>query len=741
MAVRLGGDAADTLVGTGAADFMTGLLGNDILRLGDGIDAADGWFGNDTFFVGTGHAAIAGGQGTDTVNVAAGQWVISTYGAFGYVGLINLATGQIVVMDDVEQVNFGSVATRFIKGTNAADIINGLAGADYIHGGAGNDRITSNGGNDWVSGGRGADTISTGDGDDVVDESYGELARLPNTLERNIIDTGTGNDIVQLATGVSRTLQYQIQGGSGLDVVYAGDAGLRFAVSGTTTTMGTSYGGTINYATLVGVEQVVAADGTVYTLRGNAWSTTRNVITSGTGTVLAEDIRGGTGNDTLRGGGGVDRFYGGAGVDTVVLDGRAEFYAGSNYFGPDNLLRLYSQQGSDRTPFVSLARDIERITFTNGAGTADDKTYNLKFITTSAAGATSTGHDFIVMAPGAGLAASTVLLLNSGDDILTGQGALTRIDAGAGNDYVFWANASANTTYLGGAGDDTIFVARHQQQTTSTITIDGGIGHDNLSYAGFGASRINGGDGDDRLLGNLNSIMTGGNGNDAFELELVRQTGVAVGSINGGAGDDMVSLGVFSSDAIITKTSTGFTVFDKVFGLTYTVTSVEGLKFLDMAIDTRLAFTTYRGDSLVNERTGGAGIDLMHGGAGNDRLDGGTGNDSVSGDAGADTLRGGVGNDTLIGGTGNDVLTGGSGFDIFLFRQGDGHDRIVDFQEGAGLGDVIGLTLDPGATFEDVMTAATQVGNNVVISFGPNDSITLTDVLRSQLVADDFYFF
>jgi Ca2+-binding RTX toxin-like protein len=744
MVVRLGGDAADTLIGTSAADFMGGQLGNDTLRLGNGIDAAEGWFGNDTFFVGTGHSVISGGQGTDTVNVAAGQWVVTSGLAFGYVGVVNLATGQIVALHDVEQVNFGTAAIQFVNGNGAANTINGLAGADYIHGGAGNDRIGSGAGNDWVSGGRGADTISTSYGDDVVDESFGELGRYPSVKERNIIDTGAGNDVVQLANASNGLLEYQIQGGTGLDVVFAGDIGLRFTTSGATTTLGTKYysgAPLVNFATLAGVEQVIAADGTAFTLRGTTWSTTRNSITSGTGTVLAEDVRGGSGSDTLRGGGGVDRFFGGAGVDTVVLDGRAEFYAGSNYFAPDGLLRLYNMQGDDKTPFVSLARDIERITFTNGSGTADDKTYNLKMLTASAAGATSTGHDFIVLGYGTELAASTVFLLNNGDDIITGQGALTRIDGGAGNDIIDWHSASANTTYLGGIGDDTIIVSRHVQQTTSTILIDGGVGSDNLSYAGYGASRLNGGDGDDRLLGNLNSTMTGGNGNDAFVLELVRQTGVAVGSINGGSGDDMLQAGAFSTDVIVTQKGTGFTIFDKYTGLTYAVGSVEGLKFLDMPIDTRVAFATFRGDGLANNRTGGSGIDFMHGGLGNDRLDGGAGNDSLAGDGGADTLLGGTGNDTLAGGAGDDVLTGGSGFDIFLIHFGEGKDKVLDFQEGAGLGDVIGMFLDPLVTFEDVMSAATQVGNHVVINFGPNDTLTLNNVLLTQLAADDFYFF
>jgi VCBS repeat-containing protein len=69
---------------------------------------------------------------------------------------------------------------------------------------------------------------------------------------------------------------------------------------------------------------------------------------------------------------------------------------------------------------------------------------------------------------------------------------------------------------------------------------------------------------------------------------------------------------------------------------------------------------------------------------GDDSLSGGAGNDILFGQGGNDTLSGGAGNDLLAGGTGNDVLSGGSGADIFLFRSGEGNDRITDFNSSEG---------------------------------------------------------
>ena len=48
----------------------------------------------------------------------------------------------------------------------------------------------------------------------------------------------------------------------------------------------------------------------------------------------------------------------------------------------------------------------------------------------------------------------------------------------------------------------------------------------------------------------------------------------------------------------------------------------------------------------------------------------------------ANTLVGGAGNDILQGGAGNDVLSGGAGADTFIFRPGDGTDKITDFASG-----------------------------------------------------------
>ena len=83
---------------------------------------------------------------------------------------------------------------------------------------------------------------------------------------------------------------------------------------------------------------------------------------------------------------------------------------------------------------------------------------------------------------------------------------------------------------------------------------------------------------------------------------------------------------------------------------------------------------TASGDLLFGEQ----GTDVLRGGAGTDVLYGGAGIDTLSGGTENDLLRGEAGNDTLQGGAGNDLLEGGAGFDTYIYKTGDGNDRIED---------------------------------------------------------------
>jgi len=167
---------------------------------------------------------------------------------------------------------------------------------------------------------------------------------------------------------------------------------------------------------------------------------------------------------------------------------------------------------------------------------------------------------------------------------------------------------------------------------------------------------------------------------------------------------------------------------------------------------------TVRGNAFVNKlfglagadrMAGYAGADILRGGNGADQIWGGYGQDKLYGSWGRDTLYGGghgdqlfggghadalfgkSGNDLLDGGTGNDALTGGLGVDTFVFRAGDGDDRVLDFAD-----DVDRLRILDHGTRAEVLAAAHDVGSDVHFDFANGDSIVVLGITRAA-IADD----
>jgi len=131
---------------------------------------------------------------------------------------------------------------------------------------------------------------------------------------------------------------------------------------------------------------------------------------------------------------------------------------------------------------------------------------------------------------------------------------------------------------------------------------------------------------------------------------------------------------------------------------------------------------------------GQGGDDQIVGGKGNDRLHGGNGNDALLGGDGNDQLFGGAGNDLLFGGAGNDKLDGGEGNDIFLFRRGMGADTIEHLEAGDRI-DIRDFSLP---SFEALIAASAQHGNDVTIDLGHGDRVVLVGTRLSDLHAGQF---
>ncbi|MXN44282.1 hypothetical protein GR138_03710 [Shinella kummerowiae] len=770
MAIKFGTVGKDTLKDTKLGDYYLGLLGDDTFTGSTGPDYFSGGFGNDTFRIGSGFTSVNGGEGQDKVVVSAGPWAIGLPTYYDESTLIiNLSTGQIVSLRDIEVVQVGSATYTFRYGSDTANTINGGSGIDFIKGLDGNDTIKSGAGNDVISSGEGGDRVDTGAGDDIIDDSFEMiggftiLSSYRNTRQVNDFSLGEGNDKLFLHLHVYHAYEsnteywnaydyYKVDGGSGADVLYITEnmwGGSEWSIANGKEIWAISDSGLKSrWAEFTGIEQIVDLDrDIVWTKATNSYARqTKNL----TGTVLSEKIVGTTGNDTLNGKGGFDYFTGGAGTDTVVLSGPSSLYTNNMAF-EESLVRTkngFTGARLDNTldkSAVVIAADVEKIKFLGGLGSSDDTVYNFAILKNNALATRGTStHDFYVVTENASGLVPQTLSLKAGHDHVLGEGTIKLVDGGDGNDIIEWRDLTGPAVIRGGKGNDEITISGFDE--TPFATVEGGDGDDVLYV--MGAGTIHGGNGDDWIGFFDGTKATGGAGNDTFSAEVFTDGS----SVDGGTGADAVTIEGTVTDYRLMKTATGYELTHKEYGGKLSMKSIEAIEFGDAAFNLALSspFSNYNGGANDDKKFGGTTLDLMNGGAGNDNLFGMAGNDVLSGDAGNDTLNGGDGDDVLAGGTGNDTLRGGAGFDTFVFFGYDpnavGVDRIKDFKAGKGLGDVIALRQDNPEfdSFHDIMKATVQSGKNVVITLngGGYDlgTIILENVTKASLVADDFMF-
>ncbi len=256
--------------------------------------------------------------------------------------------------------------------------------------------------------------------------------------------------------------------------------------------------------------------------------------------------------------------------------------------------------------------------------------------------------------------------------------------------------------------------------------------------------------------------------------------------MNGGAGADSLSGGLGNDTYVIDNAAD--VIVESADEGTDTVQSSVALALgsnLENLTLTGSAAISGTGNGLNNILTGTSGANTLDGREGADQMSGGLGNDIYVIDDGGDvvieaasqgtdtvqssvsyslaanvenlTLTGaaainGTGNalsnliigngaaNILFGIGGNDTLTGGGGSDVFAFTSGFGKDAVTDFQAGSGSDDLIEFGSGLFANWAAVLAASSQAGSDVVITLDASNTITLKNVQRSMLHADDFRF-
>ncbi|MBR0871114.1 hypothetical protein JQ633_12145 [Bradyrhizobium tropiciagri] len=315
----------------------------------------------------------------------------------------------------------------------------------------------------------------------------------------------------------------------------------------------------------------------------------------------------------------------------------------------------------------------------------------------------------------------------SGMDDMTGYGGMDFLNGYGGQDHM--AGGDGFDVYFVDSLSDVVIENPNEgtdRVETSLSTYTLGLNVENLQFNGSGAhtgygnsldNGLWGGSGSDKLYGlggndylggGDGDTLLGGKGNDFYEV-----TGNAEVDESVNEGIDTVSTGV-----------AGYTL--RAF--------VENLSVEKSGV-------TMSGNGLDNTiKAEGNFHDLTLYGLG--------GNDLMTASGSNNTLIGGDGNDKLIvSGTGDQSMTGGSGDDIFVIN-GSGHYVITDFTAGAGLHDKIDLQAfrpggslagqNPLQSFSDVLAHAMPSGADTVIDLGGGNSLTLQNVQKSALAADDF---
>ena len=462
------------------------------------------------------------------------------------------------------------------------------------------------------------------------------------------------------------------------------------------------------------------------------------------GTIDAEYIIGGVGDDTMTGGGGADEFifHDDHGTDTItdfsVADDKIDLSRLSTAITAEQLLGKLTDLADGDNDGTADGVTIDLTEFGGGTITLQGVTkadlmtgealnttlFMLPDGTAGTDDGTWSGTDDPDGVSG-GEADLNFQAKAGGDAVWAGEGNDT-VDGAAGGDWIF--GEEGDDSIIGGTGDDTILGGEGNDSIDAGADNDrvyGGEGNDTID-GGEGNDWIRGDGGDDSIAGGAGDDSIGGNaGNDTIDggagADLIFG-GEGDDSLTGGTEADTFAFGEGHGDDTITDFADGTDIID--------LSDLDGVtSFSDLTI---AADTNDANDTVIT--TGEGTITLT--GVTHTDLDAGNFVFSTTGGSDNDTIDGGAGNDTIDGGEGNDSLTGGADADTFVFGESHGNDTITDFTDGEDMIDLSALT---SITSVDDLTVTTS-GNDVTIDTGEG-TILLQNFSESDLGAEDFCFY
>jgi Ca2+-binding RTX toxin-like protein len=551
--------------------------------------------------------SLALGDGADSFTAQGQNLTITALGSGTQVD-VN-ATQPITV--------FGGAGNDSLKGGLGDDTLNGGDGNDLFQTNATTASVTEDGGDVYV-GGAGTDTVDYSGRTTAVNVS------VAPTFANGWVK---GVNIFDVTVGASAVLTYKVNGGADATVTFAAsptvgatdiltklnadlvgatasisDRGELLITADTTGAMAvlasgagaTLFGGAVsnNGTTALGSDANDGLAGELDDVRADVenitGSTANDVLT---GSLLANVINGGGGNDNIAG--GIAGTCTGNGADTDSLnggDGDDTFQMG---FATNCSDILDGGAGTDIANYemraIALIIDID--------GTADDgeasELDNVKATVEGVLGGEST-------------------------DLITGSAAADDLHGGLGAD-----------TIVGGAGNDTIV---------------GGLGVDSL-LGGIGEDYFNEKDtADAAYVKTTNIAGTGGDllngGADLDKGDFARTAAMTVTLC---ASANVTGAGACAGDTANSDTAEG----DDITNIEYFVGGAGADTITGSSADDII-----EGGADNDTILGGLGNDVLYGEAGSDLLDGEGGDDTLDGAAGTNTTVGGTGDDLCTLGAG-----------------------------------------------------------------------------------------
>ncbi|MFC3612451.1 calcium-binding protein [Lutimaribacter marinistellae] len=639
-----GNDGANVLRGFGGNDLLEGGAGNDDLLGLDGNDNLQGQGGDDQISGGAGNDTLNGGNGTDVlryldsssgVNVNLGSGTAQD----GFGGTDTVSNFEIVRGSQHDDRITGDGRANNLFGSDGGDTLSGGAGNDTLHGDSGNDSLSGGSGDDEIWGGTGSDTLDGGDGFDILRYLNASAGITVNLGAGNGRDASGGTDVIRnfevvhgsyysddiTGNGAANRLfgfdgADTIGGGGGADYLLGGQgddsltggdgADTLEGSSGNDTMVGGNGQDVARYFGEVGPVTINLSTGTA---RDGTGGTDRlSGIENVHGSVHADHITGGGGNNRLFGFEGADTLLGLGGNDALLGDGGNDMLIGGN--GRDTLLPGVG----DDTIDGGAGQDLVRFTDARQAMTID-----------MILGIAQGEFDNVLMnvedVDGSGFA--DLMIGDEQANILSGEGGNDTIIGGTGNDVLFGRAGADRYEFFAGDGLDVV------------RDMGNGSGTDRVVFH-------------DYLARNATIYRQSAN-NDSIVINF------------GPSGDVIILANTLNASHVGAVEQIEWadgTVWNHA-QLIAAIGQIGQLESIGPSNGADVLYGTPENDTI----SASGGNDFLRGLNGNDSLSGQAGNDTLTGGDGNDTLRGGNGNDVLDGGPGNDLKDGGGGFDAAVY--------------------------------------------------------------------------